>query len=243
MSPPASRCAQTPQPKKTPLLFFFCFLPEANWNKKLFDQKFALFRPLPLAPITYTSHGGRKKRESSTGDSLLYCFVVHNTRKLRQPRCTSELSIVWKAPDTIKAVFFFFLHVGVECVFVWQDVILGWAQTGIAPKTSILFINTSRFTTLHRSKTFCWNPPSLKRWKSIFLLTFLMLSHIVSLRHDLSLTPHSARHLYKYRLSSVLTVPDKKPRTTSRLCGLGGRWGRRDQPRLLRWHRLGEAES
>lgn len=200
--------------------------------------------PLPLASITYTSHGGRKKRESSTGDSLLYCFVVHNSRKLRQPRCTSELSIVWKAPDTIRGVFFFFLQVGVACVFVWQDVILGWAQTGIAPKTVIVFINTPCLTTLHWSKMFCWNPSTFKILKTIFLLTFLMLSHIVSLHHDLSLTPYSLLLLiYKYHLSSVLTVTDQKPRTTSRLCGLGGQWERRDQPRLLRWHRLGEAES
>lgn len=189
MSPPASRCAQTPQPKKT--FVFFCFLPEANWNKS-FSIKSLFFLCLSLWPPSPTPPMVEEKKERSTGDSFLYCFVVHDTRKLRQPRCTSELSIVWKAPDTIGAG---------------------------------------------------GNPPSFKRWKSIFSLTFLTLSHIVSLHHDLSLTPYSARHLNKYHLSSVLTVTDQKPRTTSRLCGLGGRWERPDQPRLLCWHRLGEAES
>lgn len=246
LSVPPNKCHPRPQGvhklhSQKKHLCFFSASSQRQMETKSFSIKSLLCLGLSLWPPSPTPPMVGKKRESSTGDSLLYCFIVNNTRKLRQPRCTSELSIVWKAPDTIHGVFFF-LQVGVVCVFVWQDVILGWAQTGIAPKTVILFINTSRFTTLHRSKTFCWNPPSSKRWKSIFLLTFLMLSHIVSLSHDLSLTPYSARHFYKYRLSSVLAVIDQKPRTTSRLCGLGGWWERRDQSRLLRWHRLGEAE-
>lgn len=215
---------------------FFCLLPEANWNKKLFDQFF--FYASPSGPHhLHLPWWKKKKREFNRWfASLLFHCAQHQ-------EVTTKMHF-WTFHHVEGARHNQGWFVGAVCVFVWQDVILGWAQMVIAPKTVTLFITKSRFTTLHRSKTFCWNPPSFKRWKkSIFLLTFWMLSHIVSLRHDLSLTPYSARHLYKYHLSSVLTVTDQKPGTTSWLCGLGGRWERRDQPRLLRWHRLGEAES
>lgn len=59
---------------------FFSASSQRQIETKSFSIKsffwFCFFMSLPLAPITYTSHGGRKKRERSTGDSLLYCFVV-----------------------------------------------------------------------------------------------------------------------------------------------------------------------
>lgn len=220
-------------------LCFFLLPPRGKLKQKAFRSKVCFFYASPSGLHHLHLPWWKKKKERV--QQVIHFSIVslcttagssdNQDALLNFPSCGRH--------QTQSGVYFFFSYKS-----GWQDVILGWAQTGIAPKTVIVFINTPCLTTLHWSKMFCWNPSSFKILKTIFLLTFLMLSHIVSLHHDLSLTPYSLLLLiYKYHLSSVLTVTDQKPRTTSRLCGLGGQWERRDQPRLLRWHRLGEAES